>query len=119
LAALPDDALAEALGVALAALLAAADGAGALRVRELAAAWVDPGSMAATAPAVTTPATPTVAVTARRCPWLRSRRDTAARTSARRCLMKVLCKSAGLGGPSADGPDVTRRIDQAGRQAEV
>jgi hypothetical protein len=84
LAALPDDALAEALGVALAALLAAADGAGALRARELAVAWADPGRMAATAPAVTTPATPTVAVTARRRPWLRCRRNTAARRSARR-----------------------------------
>jgi hypothetical protein len=87
LAALAGAALAEALGVALAALLAAADGAeeaGVLRARELAAAWVDPGRMAATAPAVTTPAMPTVAVTARRCPWLRRRWDTAARTSARR-----------------------------------
>jgi hypothetical protein len=60
-----------------------------------------------------------VAVTARRCPWLRRRWNTAARMSARRWFMKVLCRSAGLGGPSTDGPDVTRRIDQAGRQAEV
>jgi hypothetical protein len=38
LAARPGASLAEALGVALAALLAAADGAGALRARELAVA---------------------------------------------------------------------------------
>jgi hypothetical protein len=55
LAARPGAALAEALGVALAALLAAVDGAGALPARELAVAWADPGRMAATAPAVTTP----------------------------------------------------------------
>ena len=55
---------------ALAAGLLLAD-AGAERavplvVRELAEAWVEPGRNAATTPAVTTPATPTVAVTARR-----------------------------------------------------
>jgi hypothetical protein len=71
-------------------LFAGAAGAGVLAARALADAWVEPGSIAATTPAVITPATPTVAVTARRWPWLRRRWDTAARTSARRWFMKVL-----------------------------
>jgi hypothetical protein len=45
---------------------AGAAGAGVLAVRELAEAWVGPGRTAATTPAVTTPAAPAVAVTARR-----------------------------------------------------
>jgi hypothetical protein len=53
-----------AAGLLLAA--AGAAGAGWPAVRELAEAWIEPGRIAATAPAVTTPATPTVAVTARR-----------------------------------------------------
>jgi hypothetical protein len=66
---------------------AGADGAGVPAVRGLAEAWVEPGRIAATTPAVTTPAAPTVAVTARKWPWLRCRLNTAARTSARRWLM--------------------------------
>ena len=81
------------------------------RAWELADAWVEPGRMAATAPAVTTPAMPTVTVTARRWPWLRCRANTAARTSDRRWFMKNPRCSAGLGGPSADRPDSTRRVE--------
>jgi hypothetical protein len=109
----------EALGAALAGPLAAAAGAVVPRVCELATAWADPGRIAATAPAATTPAAPTETVTARRWPWLRRRWNTAARISARRSFMKVLCSSARLGGPSAHGLDSTGGIDQAGRQAEV
>ncbi len=66
---------------------AGADGAAVPVVRGLAEAWVEPGRIAATTPAVTTPTAPTVAVTARRWPWLRCRLNTAARMSARRWLM--------------------------------
>jgi hypothetical protein len=91
----PDAALLAALVAAL--LLAAADGVGVravLVVLALAEAWVEPGRKAATTPAVITPAAPTVAVTARSWPWLRRRWNTAARTSARRWLMKVLAATA-------------------------
>jgi hypothetical protein len=64
--------------------------AGLAAVAELAAACVEPGRIAATAPAVTTPARPATMVTACRWPWLRCRWNTAARTSARRWFMNVL-----------------------------
>ena len=73
--------------------------AGLAVVAELAAACVEPGRMAATTPAVTTPARPTVTVTARRWPWLRCRWNTAARTSALRWFMKCPLRSV-IPGPA-------------------
>lgn len=63
----------EPLAAGAAGLLAAGEGRGVLAGRVLAVAWVAPGRMKATAPAVATPPAPTVAVTARSRPWLRWR----------------------------------------------
>jgi hypothetical protein len=90
LAAAPAPLAADALLPAVLAGDRVVTGVGLAAAWELADAWVEPGRMAATAPAVTTPAMPTVTVTARRWPWLRCRANTAARTSDRRWFMKIL-----------------------------
>jgi hypothetical protein len=106
------DVAADPLAAALAdPLLVVGVGLGAAGVRALAAACVEPGRMNATAPAVTTPARPTVTVAVRSWSWLRWRRATAARTS--RWRLSIRCPILSRGLPTA-GSSLTRLLASGG-----